>query len=54
MRGGARQGSGRPQSAHPTKPFNVRLTEAQREELQRRGGSGAIKDWLDAIQRKLK
>ena len=54
MRGGARQGSGRPRLLNPTKPFTVRLSDAQREELRLRGGSAAIKTWLDAIQKRSK
>ena len=49
MRGGARQGSGRPRSTNPSKPFTVRLSGAQRGELTLRGGSAAIKTWLDEL-----
>lgn len=49
MRGGARTGSGRPVS-EPTKSVSTRLNQLQREELKRRGGAVAIKDWLDQSQ----
>ena len=49
MRGGARHGSGRPRSTNPSKPFTVRLSGAQRGELTLRGGSAAIKTWLDEL-----
>lgn len=49
MRGGARHGSGRPRSVNPSKPFTVRLNEVQRVELAIRGGSVAIKTWLEPI-----
>jgi hypothetical protein len=47
MRGGSRPGSGRPRLVNPSKPFTVRLSDAQRAELTLRGGSVAIKTWLD-------
>lgn len=49
MRGGARAGSGRPVT-NPTKSVSTRLNQPQRDELKRRGGAAAIKDWLDQSQ----
>jgi len=49
VRGGARAGSGRPVT-NPTKSVSTRLNQLQCDELKRRGGAAAIKDWLDQSQ----
>ena len=51
MKGGAREGAGRPH-AEPTKPAQIRLTERQRVKYLELGGARWVKRLIDeAIKR---
>lgn len=52
--GGARPGAGRKpvDPGRATQAVHIRLTQAQRDELARRGGPQAVRDWLDKPAKK--
>ena len=49
MRGGKREGSGRPLATKPTKAFSVRLNAQQHAVYMRLGGARWLKRTLDAV-----
>ena len=46
-RGGARKGAGRKPASDPRKYVGLWLTQAEHEKLKKKGGTKAVREWLN-------